>query len=123
MKQKIILADNEEHWRSIVHDYLENEGYLVLEAENGRIAVELLRQNPDTSLLILDVMMPELNGFAACQTIRTFSKVPILMMTAREGSETETSALHLGATQFLYKPIRMRVFMDQVRSLLRNETD
>ncbi|MBQ2204002.1 MAG: response regulator transcription factor [Oscillospiraceae bacterium] len=117
--QKIILADDEERWRLIVHDFLDNEGYSVLEAADGSQAVRLLRENPDVSLVILDVMMPVMDGIAACTEIRTFSRVPVLMVTARGDEETEVSAMRCGADQFISKPIKMRAFMERVRSLLR----
>ena len=119
INQKIILADDEERWRLIVHDFLDNEGYSVLEAADGSQAVRLLRENPDVSLVILDVMMPVLDGIAACTEIRTFSRVPVLMVTARGDEETEISAMRCGADQFISKPIKMRAFMERVRSLLR----
>ena len=119
MLNKIILADDEERWRMLVHDYLEQEGYTVLEAADGAEAVTLLRENPDTALVILDIMMPRVNGLEACQMIRGFSQVPILMVTAREDEETEISGIHNGADQFISKPVRMRAFMERVKSLLR----
>ncbi len=119
INQKIILADDEERWRLIVHDFLDNEGYSVLEAADGSQAVRLLRENPDVSLVILDVMMPVMDGIAACTEIRTFSRVPVLMVTARDDEETEISAMRCGADQFISKPIKMRAFMERVRSLLR----
>lgn len=119
MLNKIILADDEDRWRMLVHDYLEQEGCTVLEAANGTEAVGLLRENPDTALVILDVMMPKTNGLEACRIIREFSQVPILMVTAREDEETEISGIRCGADQFISKPVRMRAFMERVRSLLR----
>ena len=119
INQKIILADDEERWRLIVHDFLDNEGYSVLEAADGSQAVRLLRENPDVSLVILDVMMPVMDGIAACTEIRTCSRVPVLMVTARDDEETEISAMRCGADQFISKPIKMRAFMERVRSLLR----
>ena len=119
INQKISLADDEERWRLIVHDFLDNEGYSVLEAADGSQAVRLLRENPDVSLVILDVMMPVMDGIAACTEIRTFSRVPVLMVTARGDEETEISAMRCGADQFISKPIKMRAFMERVRSLLR----
>ena len=119
MKTKIILADDEERWRLIVHDFLENEGYQVLEAANGQQAVSLLRSNPDTALVIMDVMMPVMDGIVSCAEIRTFSRVPVLMVTAREDEETEINGMRCGADQFISKPIKMRAFMERVRALLR----
>jgi DNA-binding response OmpR family regulator len=119
MLKKIIIADDEAHWRQLVRDYLEQEGFTVMEAANGAEAVTLLRENQDTSLVILDIMMPVMDGLTACRTIREISAVPILMVTAREDEETEISGIHCGADQFISKPIRMRAFIERVRSLLR----
>lgn len=119
MLNKIILADDEVRWRMLVRDFLEQEGYTVLEAADGADAVTLLRENPDTALVILDIMMPIINGLDACRMIRGFSQVPILMVTAREDEDTEISGIHNGADQFVSKPIRMRAFMERVKSLLR----
>ena len=119
MLKKVILADDEARWRLLVHDYLEQDGCTVLEAENGEKAVSLLRGNPDTALVILDIMMPKVNGLEACRMIREFSKVPILMVTAREDEETEISGIRCGADQYISKPVRMRAFMERVRALLR----
>lgn len=119
MLNKIILADDETRWRMLVRDFLEQEGYAVLEASDGAEAVALLRENLDTALVILDIMMPNTNGLEACRIIRSFSQVPILMVTAREDEETEISGIQNGADQFVSKPIRMRAFMERVKSLLR----
>ena len=116
---KIILADDEERWRLIVHDFLEREGYTILEAANGRQAVDLLRENQDAALVILDIMMPEMDGLQACQEIRSFSQVPILMVTAREDEESEIVGMRVGADQYVSKPVKMRAFIERVRSLLR----
>lgn len=116
---KIILADDEERWRLIVHDFLEQEGYTVLEAANGVQAVSILRENPDVALVILDIMMPEMDGLEACREIRTFSQVPVLMVTAREDEETEISGFRDGADQYISKPVKMRAFMERVKALLK----
>ena len=119
MSIKIILADDEESWRLIVHDFLRNEGYEVLEASQGAQAVDLLRRNPDTALVILDVMMPVMDGIAACREIRTFSQVPVLMVTAREDEETEITGFRCGADQYVSKPVKMRAFMERIRALMK----
>lgn len=119
MITKIILADDEERWRMIVHDFLEQEGYTVLEAANGRQAVDQLRENPDAALVILDIMMPEMNGLEACREIRSFSQVPVLMVTARDDEETEIAGMQSGTDQYVSKPIKLRAFMERVKSLLR----
>ncbi len=119
MLTKIILADDEERWRLIVHDFLEQEGFTVLEAADGQQAVSLLRANPDTALVILDIMMPVMNGLEACTEIRSFSQVPVLMVTAREDEESEISGFRGGADQYISKPVKMLAFMERVKSLLR----
>ena len=119
MSTKIILADDEERWRFVVRDYLEQEGFTVLEAADGRAAVALLRVNPDAALVIMDVMMPRMNGLDACRELRSFSQVPILMVTAREDEETEIAGFRGGVDQFISKPVKMRVFMERVLSLIR----
>ena len=119
MLTKIILADDEERWRLIVRDFLEQEGYTVLEAADGLEAVSLLRSNPDAALVVLDIMMPRMNGLEACREIRSFSQVPILMVTAREDEESEISGMQGGADQYVSKPIKMRAFTERVRSLVR----
>jgi DNA-binding response OmpR family regulator len=82
MITKIILADDEERWRMIVRDFLENEGYLVYEAADGQEVLRLLRENPDTKLVILDYMMAGMDGIVTCRDIRTFSSVPVIIVTA-----------------------------------------
>lgn len=119
MITKIILADDEENWRLIVRDFLEQEGYTVLEAADGKQAVELLRAHPDTALVILDIMMPVMNGLEACKELRRFSQVPVLMVTARADEESEITGFRDGADQYISKPVKMRVFMERVKSLLR----
>lgn len=116
---KIILADDEERWRMIVHDFLAQEGFAVLEAANGLAAVNALRENPDSALVILDVMMPRMNGLEACREIRSFSQVPILMVTAREDEETEIAGFRDGVDQFISKPVKMHAFIERVNSLVR----
>ena len=119
MITKIILADDEERWRLIVRDFLEQDGFTVLEAGDGLAAVALLRANPDAALVILDIMMPRMSGLEACREIRSFSQVPILMVTAREDEESEISGMQSGADQYVSKPVKMRAFMERVRSLVR----
>ena len=116
---KIIWADDEDRWRMIVHDFLAQEGFAVLEAADGLAAVNALRENPDSALVILDVMMPRMNGLEACREIRSFSQVPILMVTAREDEETEIAGFRDGVDQFISKPVKMHAFIERVNSLVR----
>ena len=121
MRTKILLADDDARWRMVVRDFLNGSGFEVLEAENGVQAVDLLRETPDVAVVVLDVMMPEMNGIDACAEIRSFSQVPVLMVTAREDEETEICGVRSGADQSIYKPIKMRAFLERIRALLRRE--
>ena len=122
MAIRILLTDDEERWRMITRDFLEHEGYEVLEAANGAQAVQLLRENSDVALVILDLMMPVMNGIEACKKIRDFSSVPVLIVTARDDEQSELAGFHCGADDYVSKPIRMRPFMARVKALLKRSS-
>ena len=115
----ILIADDEERWRRLVGDYLRNEGYGVIEASNGVEAVELVRGSSDISLVILDIMMPVMDGIRACQLIRDYSQIPIIMLTAKNDEESELTGFVSGADEYIAKPIKFPVFMARVRALLK----
>ena len=115
----ILIADDEERWRRLVGDYLRNEGYGVMEASNGQEAVELVRGNSDISLVILDIMMPVMDGIRACQLIRDHSQLPIIMLTAKNDEDSELTGFVSGADEYIAKPIKFPVFMARVRALLK----
>lgn len=119
MGVKILIADDEERWRRIVADFLRNEGYSVINAENGREAVTIVRQEPGIDLVILDIMMPVMDGVAACQAIREFSDVPILIVTAKSDEESEVLGFVCGADEYISKPLKFPIFMARVRALLK----
>ena len=119
MGVKILIADDEERWRRIVADFLRNEGYSVINAENGREAVNIVRQEPGIDLVILDIMMPVMDGVAACQAIREFSNVPILIVTAKSDEESEVLGFVCGADEYISKPLKFPIFMARVRALLK----
>ena len=116
---KVLIADDEERWRRLVGDFLRNEGYYVIEASNGQEAVDLIRSDSDISLLILDIMMPVMDGVQACQTIRSFSQLPIIMLTAKNDEDSEVMGFVCGADEYIAKPIKFPVFMARVRALLK----
>ena len=93
-KIKILVVDDESRMRKLVRDFLEREGYQVLEAGNGLEAMELFYEEKDIALLILDVMMPKMDGWQVCREIRQSSKVPIIMLTARS-EERDLSLIHI----------------------------
>lgn len=119
MGVKILIADDEERWRRIVADFLRNEGYSVINAENGQEAVNIVRQEPGIDLVILDIMMPVMDGVEACQAIREFSDVPILIVTAKSDEESEVLGFVCGADEYISKPLKFPIFMARVRALLK----
>ncbi len=116
---KILLADDEERWRRLVGDFLRNEGYQVIEAINGQEAVELVRTDSDIDLVILDIMMPVLDGVQACQLIRGFSQIPIIMLTAKSDEDSEVMGFVCGADEYISKPVKFPVFIARVKALLK----
>ncbi len=118
MSRKILIADDEQHIIDTVRAYLENSGYHVLTARDGREALFTFRhETPD--LVILDVMMPEMDGWEAARLIRRESDVPILFLTARVDDVDQITGLELGADEYVTKPFSPRVLVAQVRAMLR----
>ena len=109
MSKKIIVADDEPALRELVADYFEVEGYEVLQADDGDVAISLLEKNSDTDAIIMDVMMPELDGWAATKKIREFSSVPILMLTARSQEFDQLMGFESGADDYVTKPFSLAV--------------
>ena len=118
MSKKILIADDEQHILDTVGAYLKNEGYEVLTVRDGRAALFTFRhEQPD--LVILDVMMPELNGWEAARMIRQESQVPLLFLTARVDDIDQITGLEIGADDYVTKPFSPRVVVARVRALLR----
>lgn len=116
---KILIADDEERWRRLVGDFLRNEGFQVIEAADGQEAVELVRHDGDISLVILDIMMPVMDGIQACQSIRAFSQIPIIMLTAKNDEGSEVMGFVCGADEYIAKPVKFPVFIARVKALLK----
>lgn len=119
MAVKILVVDDEKRIRKIIEDYLANDGYEVLQAENGKKALEVFYMNDDIDLIILDVMMPEKNGWEVCREIREESDVPVIFLTALGETYDEIKGLNMGADDYLPKPFGYERFMARVRSALR----
>ena len=119
MERKIIVADDEQALRELVADYFEAEGYTVLQADDGDVAVSLMEENPDTDAIIMDVMMPELDGWAACRKIRAFSTVPVLMLTARSEEFDQLMGFESGADDYVTKPFSPAVLVKRIDALIR----
>ena len=116
---RILVVDDEADIRRIIRILLESRGYRVLEAPNGRLAVETIRKEPDVDLILLDIMMPELSGIEASREIRSISSAPILFLTARTREQDKLEAYSSGGDDYLAKPFSHGELLMKVDSLLR----
>lgn len=115
----ILIADDEARMRKLVSDFLKKEGYNILEAGDGRKALEIFRSNDNIGLMILDVMMPGLDGWSVCREVRKVSKLPIIMLTARSEENDELFGFDLGADEYITKPFSPLILVARVQALLR----
>lgn len=120
--KKIIVADDEELIRKLVCDFLTREGYEPIQAKDGDDALKKFDENPDTSLLIMDIMMPNTDGWEACRKLREKSNVPVIMLTARSQEFDELMGFEVGADDYVTKPFSPSVLMKRVAALLKRET-
>lgn len=118
MEEKILVVDDESAISDIIKFNFEKEGYLIDTADNGKCAIELAAEN-DYDLILLDIMMPKLNGFEALREIRKSSDVPVIMLTAREDEVDKVLGLELGADDYVVKPFSMRELLARVKAVLR----
>ena len=118
-KIKILVADDESRMRKLVKDFLVREGYEVLEAADGSEALDIFYEDNEISLLILDVMMPKIDGLEVCREIRSQSKVPIIMLTARSEERDELQGFDSGADEYISKPFSPKILVARVNALLR----
>lgn len=116
---KILVVDDESRMRKLVRDFLVKSGYEVLEAENGAQAVDLFFEQQDIALIILDVMMPVMDGWQTCREIRSYSKVPIIMLTAKADERDELQGFELGVDEYISKPFSPKILVARVGALLR----
>ena len=119
MSKKIIVTDDEPALRELVADYFEAEGYEVMQADDGDVAISLLEKNSDTDAIIMDVMMPELDGWSATKKIRKFSSVPILMLTARSQEFDQLMGFESGADDYVTKPFSLAVLEKRIDALIK----
>ena len=105
--------------RKLVRDFLEIKGFQVVEAENGEQAVDIFFAQKDIALIILDVMMPKMDGWEVCRTIRQYSKVPIIMLTARGEERDELQGFDLGVDEYISKPFSPKILVARVEAILR----
>ena len=116
---KILVADDESRMRKLVKDFLCKKGYTVEEAENGEQAVDMFFSDKDISLVILDVMMPKMDGWDVCREIRKKSKVPIIMLTAKSDERDELLGFELGVDEYITKPFSPKILVARVEAILR----
>ena len=118
MPKKILIVEDEANIRELLRLYLEREGYTVLEAENGVEGIKKWKSDkPD--MLLLDVMMPVMDGWAVCREIRAESDVPIIMLTAKGETADRVSGLEMGADDYIVKPLEMPEVIARVRAVFR----
>ncbi len=118
-KLKILVVDDESRMRKLVRDFLVREGYEVLEAADGEEAVDLFYEQKKIDLIILDVMMPKMDGWDVCREVRKNSKVPIIMLTAKANEVDELKGFELGVDEYIAKPFSPKILVARVEAVLR----
>lgn len=116
---KVLVVDDEARMRKLVKDFLTVKGFHVIEAENGEEAVELFFEQKDIALILLDVMMPKMDGWEVVRTIRQYSQVPIIMLTARGEERDELQGFNLGVDEYISKPFSPKILVARVEAILR----
>ncbi len=116
---KILVVDDEARMRKLVRDFLERQGYMVLEAADGEEAVDIFFSEKDIALILLDVMMPRMDGWQVCREVRQYSKVPIIMLTARSDERDELLGFQLGVDDYISKPFSPKILVARVDAVLR----
>lgn len=118
-KLKVLVVDDESRMRKLVRDFLVKKDFDVVEAEDGEQAIDIFYSDKDISLVILDVMMPKMNGYEVCRTIRKDSKVPIIMLTAKAEEQDELLGFNLGVDEYISKPFSPKILVARVEAILR----
>ncbi len=116
---KILVVDDESRMRKLVRDFLEREGFWVLEAGDGLEAMALFYQDKEIALMILDVMMPKMDGWQVCREVRQTSGIPIIMLTARSEERDELQGFELGVDEYISKPFSPKILVARVTAILR----
>ena len=116
---KVLMVYDESRMRKLVSDFLTRKGYIVIEAGDGEEALDRFYADKDISLVILDVMMPKMNGWDVCREIRKNSKVPIIMLTAKSDESSELNGFECGADEYIAKPFSPKILTARVDALIR----
>lgn len=119
---KVLVVDDESRMRKLVRDFLVRKDFEVIEAENGAQAVDIFFEKNDISLIILDVMMPKMDGWQVCREIRSYSRVPIIMLTAKSDERDELLGFELGVDEYISKPFSPKILVARVEAILRRTT-
>ena len=118
-KLKVLVVDDESRMRKLVRDFLEKQNYIVIEAGDGEEAVDIFFREKDIALILLDIMMPKMDGWQVCREIRQYSKVPIIMLTARSDERDELLGFNLGVDEYISKPFSPKILVARVDAVLR----
>ena len=116
---KVLVVDDESRMRKLVKDFLVKKDFDVIEAEDGEKAVDIFFANKDIALIILDVMMPKMDGWQVCREIREYSQVPIIMLTAKSDERDELLGFELGVDEYISKPFSPKILVARVEAILR----
>ncbi len=116
---KVLVVDDEARMRKLVKDFLSVKGYQVLEAADGEEAIDIFFEQKDIALILLDVMMPKMDGWEVVKTIRKYSQVPIIMLTARGEESDELQGFNLGVDEYISKPFSPKILVARVEAILR----
>ncbi len=116
---KVLVVDDESRMRKLVKDFLVKQNFEVIEAEDGSQALDLFFDEKDISLIILDIMMPKMDGWQVCREIREYSKAPIIMLTAKSDERDELQGFELGVDEYISKPFSPKILVARVEALLR----
>ena len=122
-KFKILVVDDESRMRKLVSDFLVKKDFEVLEAADGEEAVDIFFESKDIALIILDVMMPKMDGWAVCREVRAHSKVPIIMLTAKADEQDELLGFNLGVDEYIAKPFSPKILVARVEAILRRTSN
>jgi DNA-binding response OmpR family regulator len=120
---KVLVIEDEEGMRDILKTYLENNGYQVLTAKNGKEGLDLFNENKDVKIILLDIMLPDISGWSLLKTIRETSKVPVMMITARGEEYDKLLGFELGADDYVVKPFSPREVVARVKAILSRAYD
>ncbi len=116
---KILVVDDESRMRKLVKDFLVKNNFEVLEAGDGEEAEEIFFREKEIALVVLDVMMPKLDGWQVCKDIRAYSKVPIIMLTAKSDEKDELRGFELGVDEYISKPFSPKILVARIEAILR----